>query len=145
MSRSPIQCRPLLGDKRPSETAFSVKDSSHGNSRIEASPSSHSIISNGTCTQPNGRTGSSSDADFGAVPHPLSDSCCPLPGPTSAPSSSLAAGPSPGWASAQHPRVTTSLNSIWSSTFTIPAKTIINTQKIKGHGVSVLLPNSERN
>ncbi|KAH6976653.1 C6 transcription factor [Ilyonectria destructans] len=121
MSRSSIQGAPLFGDKCSSEAAVGVNSSSYSNSRIEASPPPHSMIANVPFPQLNARPGSGPDP----MPDPTS---CPLPDPVTGASSGSVVGPSPGWMPAHHPQVASPPNSIWSSTFTIPAKTIRNTQ-----------------
>jgi hypothetical protein len=109
------------------ERGFGINGIAIVDPRSEASPTPPTVARIIQFPQPNARPGSYSGPD--ALSGPTS---APLPGAFANIDSASVVGPSPGSMSSHHPQQEASpLSSIWSSTFTIPAKTIRNTQRNK--------------
>lgn len=123
-SRSSLQDEPLCGQKRSNEKAFGINGIAIIDLHMNASPTPPAVASAVQFPQHNALPGSYSGADPGS---PLAS--YPLPSSMPNPNNCSIVGPIAASVSAtsHYPQVVTPLSSIWSSTFTIPAKTIRNT------------------
>ncbi|OAQ58895.1 C6 transcription factor [Pochonia chlamydosporia 170] len=126
ISRSSLQDEPLCGQKRSNEKAFGINGVAIFDPRMDATPTSPAMAPIVQFPQLNVLPGSYSGPD------PLSGPASyPPPNTMKDPNAGSVVGPDPGSMSSHYPQVASPLSSIWSSTFTMPAKTIRNTQRNK--------------